>query len=53
MPVFAYRCYTADGRVENGQLETVSEAAAFDTLHAMGLSVVDLQDADLTAPLPW
>jgi type II secretory pathway component PulF len=53
MPVFSYKGYTAEGRVENGQLDTLSEAAAYDTLRAMGLSVVDLRDSALSPPAPW
>lgn len=53
MPVFSYKGYTAEGRVESGQLDTLSEAAAYDTLRAMGLSVVDLRDSALSPPVPW
>jgi general secretion pathway protein F len=53
MPVFIYKGYTTEGRVEKGQLDTLSEAAAYDTLRAMGLSVVDLRDSALSPPVPW
>ncbi|MBU2359744.1 MAG: type II secretion system F family protein [Alphaproteobacteria bacterium] len=53
MPVFTYKGYTAEGRIENGQLDTLSEAAAYDTLRAMGLAVVDLRDGAQSRPEPW
>ena len=53
MPVFTYKGYTADGRAETGTLDTPSEGAAYETLRAMGLAVVDLRDAALTPPVPW
>ena len=53
MPVFTYKGYTAEGRLETGTLDTGGEAAAYETLRAMGLAVVELHDAALAAPVPW
>ncbi|MBP1806169.1 type II secretion system F family protein [Rubellimicrobium aerolatum] len=53
MPIFAYRAYTEAGRVETGEIEAPSEQAAFRTLSATGLSVVDLGESRHAIRVPW
>ncbi|MBB3711997.1 general secretion pathway protein F [Limimaricola variabilis] len=53
MPVFAYKGYTSAGQSERGRLEGTSEGAAYETLRAMGLSVVELREAGAGASVPW
>jgi len=53
VPVFAYKGYTSAGQSERGRLEGTSEGAAYETLRAMGLSVVELREAGAGASVPW
>ncbi|WP_341214335.1 type II secretion system F family protein [uncultured Limimaricola sp.] len=53
MPVFVYKGYNRAGRRERGRLEEASETAAYETLRAMGLSVVELNDAGAARAEPW
>ena len=53
MPSFSYKAYGARGTVETGQLDSPSEAAAYQTLKALGLTVVELHEGAAVAPLPW
>ena len=39
--------------VETGQLSSPSEAAAYDTLRALGLTVVDLREGPAAPSVPW
>ena len=54
IPTYSYRAYGEGGRVESGRLDSPSEAAAYDTLRALGLTVVELREgvAALAAE-PW
>lgn len=53
MPTFSYRAYGARGTVETGSLDSPSEAAAYQTLKALGLTVVELREGAAVAALPW
>lgn len=53
MPVFAYKSYTSAGQSENGQLEGPSEGAAYETLRAMGLTIVELRETSRATSVPW
>lgn len=54
MPTFSYRAYGARGTVETGQLDSPSEAAAYQTLKALGLTVVELREGAVAeVALPW
>ncbi|PLL10567.1 hypothetical protein C0V75_19765 [Tabrizicola sp. TH137] len=53
MPTYSYRAYGARGTVETGSLDSPSEAAAYQTLTALGLTVVELREGAAVAALPW
>lgn len=53
MPTFSYRAYGTRGTVETGSLDSPSEAAAYQTLKALGLTVVELREGAAVAALPW
>ena len=53
IPTYAYKAYNDRGAVETGQLDSPSDAAAYDTLRALGLTVVDLQLGAAAPALPW
>ena len=53
IPTYAYKAYNDRGAVETGQLDSPSEQAAFETLRALGLTVVDLQLGAAIPALPW
>ncbi len=53
MPTYSYRAYGARGTVETGSLDSPSEAAAYQTLKALGLTVVELREGAAVAALPW
>ena len=53
MPTYSYRAYGARGTVETGSLDSPSEAAAYQTLKALGLTVVELREGAAVAGLPW
>ncbi len=53
MPTYGYRAYGARGTVETGTLDSPSEAAAVETLRALGLTVVELTEGAVAASQPW
>lgn len=54
IPIFSYRAYGDAGRIEAGQLDSPTETAAYDTLRALGLTVVDLREGDAALGAePW
>lgn len=53
MPTYSYRAYGARGTVETGSLDSPSEAAAYQTLTGLGLTVVELREGAAVASLPW
>lgn len=53
MPTFSYRAYGDGRRAETGQVESASEAAAYETLRALGLTVVDLREGAPEARAWW
>ena len=53
IPRFAYKAYSASGEVEAGDIDSPTEATAYETLRGLGLTVVKLHEgADLSA-VPW
>jgi general secretion pathway protein F len=54
IPTFSYRAYGKESRIEAGQLESPTEASAYDTLRALGLTVVELREgAGTLVAEPW
>lgn len=53
IPTYAYKAYNDRGAVETGQLASPSDAAAYATLSALGLTVVELQLGAENPTQPW
>ncbi|WP_432254510.1 type II secretion system F family protein [Limimaricola sp. AA108-03] len=53
MPMFSYVAYSDNGQREAGEIDSASEGGAYETLLAMGLSVVELRDAGSPSRTSW
>ncbi|MEM1159378.1 MAG: type II secretion system F family protein [Pseudomonadota bacterium] len=53
MPRFAYKAYTAEGRIARGQITATDEAAVLDALGARSLVAFDITPAGTGGDVPW